>query len=248
MPRWFYQLASPKYFYQMTEGWALWLGVVTAILFTVGLAWGLVWAPIDAQQGEAFRIIYVHVPAAFMSLGVYVFIVINAVIYWVWRIKVADILAASAAVLGAWFTVITLVTGMLWGKPMWGAWWLWDPRLTFELILLFCYIGYIALRNAISQPERAAQISGLWIMIGVVNVPIIHYSVEWWNSIHQGPSINILGESTIHASMYYPLLLMLAAFGFYFITVLLIKARTLCLQREMSASWLKELDNDDART
>ena len=133
---------------------------------------------------------------------------------------------------------------MLWGKPMWGAWWLWDPRLTFELILLFCYFGYIALRNAIPQVERAAQISGLWIIIGVVNVPIIHYSVEWWNSIHQGPSINLLGATTIYSSMYYPLLLMLAAFGFYFFTVVLIKARALCLQREMANRWTQQLDSE----
>lgn len=241
MPRWFYQLASPKHFYTMTQGWALWLSLLTGLLLIAGLSWGLFWTPVDAQQGEAFRIIYVHVPAAFMSLGVYVFIVINAVVYWVWRIKVADILAVSAAPLGAWFTAITLLTGMLWGKPMWGAWWLWDPRLTFELILLFCYFGYIALRNAITEPARAAQISGLWIIIGVVNVPIIHYSVEWWNSIHQGPSINLLGATTIHSAMYYPLLFMLAAFGCYFFTVVLIKARALCLQREIASRWIKQL-------
>lgn len=241
MPRWFYQLASPKYFYEMTSSWVSWMSYITLLLFIVGLGWGLFFAPTDMQQGDAFRIIYVHVPAAFMSLGVYVFMAVNAFIYAVWRIKVADILVESSASLGAWFTGITLLTGMLWGKPMWGAWWLWDPRLTFELILLFFYFGYIALRSAVGQSERAAKISGLWIMIGVINVPIVHYSVEWWNSIHQGSSINLLGETTIHASMYYPLLLMLAAFGFYFFTVLLIKARALCLIREKQNAWTKGL-------
>ncbi|MFI4963005.1 MAG: heme ABC transporter permease [Legionellales bacterium] len=235
MPRWFYQLATPKYFYSLTTPWMPWLKVITLILFSVGLPWGLFWTPTDAQQGEAFRIIYVHVPAAFMSLGVYVFMALNAFIYLVWRIKVADIMVESSAVVGAWFTAITLLTGMLWGKPMWGAWWLWDPRLTFELILLFFYFGYIALRNAIEQPVKAAQISGLWVLIGVVNVPIVHYSVEWWNSIHQGSSINLLSETTIYSSMYYPLLIMLGAFGFYFLTIVLIRARTLCLLRMIKA-------------
>lgn len=231
MPRWFYQLATPKYFYALTTPWLSGLQVVTLILLSVGLPWGLFGTPTDAQQGEAFRIIYLHVPAAFMSLGVYVFMALNALIYLVWRIKVADIMVESSAGIGAWFTAITLLTGMLWGKPMWGAWWLWDPRLTFELILLFFYFGYIALRNAIPQPVKAAQVSGLWVLIGVVNVPIVHYSVEWWNSIHQGSSINLLSDTTIHPSMYYPLLVMLAAFGFYFLTLLLLRARTLCLLR-----------------
>ena len=242
MPRWFYQLATPKYFYAFTASWVPWLAAGALLLFIVGLSWGLFWAPTDAQQGDAFRIIYVHVPAAFMSLGVYLFMTINAFIFWVWRIEVADILVESSAALGAWFTAITLLTGMLWGKPMWGAWWLWDPRLTFELILLFFYLGYIALRNAIEEPDRAAQISGLWIMIGAINVPVVHYSVEWWNSIHQGSSINLLSETTIYTSMYYPLILMLAAFGCYFFSVLLMRARTLCLQRERQATWIKGLD------
>lgn len=241
MPRWFYQLASPKYFYELTASWGAWLSVSTLVLFIVGLTWGLFFAPTDVQQGDAFRIIYVHVPAAFMSLGVYVFMGINAIIFAVWRIKVADILVQASAPLGAWFTVITLVTGMLWGKPMWGAWWLWDPRLTFELILLFLYLGTIALRNSIEQPERAAKVSGMWTIIGLVNVPIVHYSVEWWNSIHQGPTIKLFGESTIHSSMYYPLMIMLAAFGLYFLTVVLMRARTLCLLREKQSAWIKQL-------
>lgn len=241
MPRWLYQLASPKYFYELTASWGAWLSVLTLSLFVTGLTWGLFFAPTDVQQGDAFRIIYVHVPAAFMSLGVYVFMGINAIIFAVWRIKVADILVQASAPLGAWFTVITLVTGMLWGKPMWGAWWLWDPRLTFELILLFLYLGTIALRNSIEQPDRAAKVSGMWTIIGLVNVPIVHYSVEWWNSIHQGPTIKLFGESTIHSSMYYPLMIMLAAFGLYFLTVVLMRARTLCLLREKQSAWIKQL-------
>lgn len=236
-----HQLASPKHFYRITGSWIPWLGSLTALLLIAGLYLGLWVAPPDYQQGEAYRIIYVHVPAAWMSLFVYVFMAIAGGIGLIWNLKLADILAAGSAPIGASFTLLALMTGAIWGKPMWGTFWVWDARLTSELILLFLYLGYIALTNAIEDPRTAARAGAILAIVGSVNIPIIHYSVEWWNTLHQGPTVTRLGKPAIHASMLWPLLIMALAFQLYFFTLLLMRARVELIWRERRSRWVQEL-------
>jgi heme exporter protein C len=200
----------------------------------------LVIVPPDYQQKDAFRIIYVHAPAAILSLMVYTSMAIAAAVGVIWRIKLAHAVAASCAPVGAWFTVITLTTGSIYGKPMWGTWWEWDPRLTSELILLFLYLGYMALRASFDDTQRADRASAILAIVGVVNVPIVKYSVVWWNSLHQGPSISKFAKPSIDSSMLWPLLLMLLAFVLYFLAVLCDRVRAEILKRERDASWLSE--------
>ncbi|HYE34716.1 heme ABC transporter permease [Methylocaldum sp.] len=236
----FHKLASPKHFYRISGHLISWLGAATTILLLAGLYLGLFVAPPDYQQGESYRIIFVHVPSAWMSLFIYVFMAILSAIYLIWNIKLADVMASSSAALGASFTFLALATGSLWGKPMWGAWWVWDARLTSELILLFLYLGYIALVSAIEDKRSAARAGGVLILVGVVNIPIIHYSVEWWNTLHQGPTVTKFDKPSIHISMLLPLLLMASAFQLYYFTVLLIRARAEVLDRERRSAWVQE--------
>lgn len=237
----FHKLASPKHFYRISGKLIPWLVGLTLLPFLAGLYLGLFVAPPDYQQGESYRIIFVHVPAAWMSMFVYVFMAALSAIHLVWNIKLADVMAVSSAALGASFTLLALVTGSLWGKPMWGAWWVWDARLTSELILLFLYLGYIALVSAIEDKRVAAKAGGVLILVGVVNIPIIHYSVEWWNTLHQGPTVTKFDKPSIHFSMLLPLLLMALAFQMYYFTVVLMRARAELLDRERRSAWVREL-------
>ncbi len=237
----FYKLASPRYFYAITGKWAVWLGWLCLILMVAGLYGGLILAPPDYQQGESYRIIFIHVPSAWMSLFVYVFMAFNAAIGLIWRIKLSEIIARSSAPAGAAFTFLALVTGALWGKPMWGTYWVWDARLTSELILLFLYLGFIALQSAIEDPRQAARASAVLAIAGLVNIPIIHYSVVWWNTLHQGPTITKFDNPSIHTSMLIPLLIMAVAFKLYFFTNLLMRARCEVLLREKDSRWVQEL-------
>jgi heme exporter protein C len=237
----FHKLASPKHFYRISGKLIPWLGGITGVLLLSGLYLGLFEAPPDYQQGESYRIIFVHVPSAWMSMFVYVFMAVLSGIHLIWNIKLADVMARSSAALGASFTFLALATGSLWGKPMWGAWWVWDARLTSELILLFLYLGYIALVSAIEDPRAAARAGGVLILVGVVNIPIIHYSVEWWNTLHQGPTVTKLDKPSIHVSMLIPLLLMALAFQLYYFTVVLMRARVELLDRERRSAWVQEL-------
>src|ERR1700685_824337 len=186
---WFHRLASPPHVYALATRLTPWFAWPAAALIVAGLYAGLVLAPPDYQQGDGFRIIYVHAPSAWMSLMVYVTMAIAAAIGLIWRMKVAHAAGASSAALGASFTFAALATGSLWGRKMWGTYWEWDPRLVSELILLFLYIGYMALRSDIDDLQRADRASALLAVVGVINVPIIHYSVLWWNSLHQAPSV-----------------------------------------------------------
>jgi len=244
----FHKLASPKHFYRITGSWIPWLWAVTLLFMIPGLYLGLWVAPPDYQQGDSFRIMYVHVPAAWMSLFIYVFMAVTGGIGLIWNMKMADIMAASSAPVGASFTFLALVTGAIWGKPMWGTWWVWDARLTSELILLFLYLGYIALHSAIDDPRTAAKAAAILAIVGSVNIPIIHYSVEWWNTLHQGPTVTRLDKPAIHPSMLWPLLLMAGAFQVYFFTVLLMRARSELLWRERRARWVRELFGNSAGT
>jgi heme exporter protein C len=237
---WFHRLASPPHVYALASRLTPWFAWPAGALILAGLYAGLVLAPPDYQQGDGFRIIYVHAPSAWMSLMVYVTMATAAAVGLIWRMKIAHAAAASCAPIGASFTVAALVTGSLWGRPMWGTYWEWDPRLTSELILLFLYFGYMALRSAIDDVQRADRASALLAVVGVVNVPIIHYSVLWWNSLHQAPSVMKLAKPEMPASMLLPLLMMLAGFTLLFLALLLVRLRGEILRRERTASWIRQ--------
>lgn len=233
-------LASPKLFFERSGYWIPWLAVLAVVMFGYGLVGGLVLAPPDYQQGDGFRIIYVHVPAAFLSLMVYAFMAGAAAVSLIWRVKLADIVVTSSAPLGAWFTFLALVTGALWGKPMWGTWWVWDARLTSELILLFLYLGFIALQGAIVDQQQASRAGNILILVGVVNLPVIHYSVYWWNTLHQGATLSQFAKPSMASEMLYPLLAMIMAFVVYYVLVLLLRVRYEILWREQKAHWVQE--------
>jgi len=236
-----YKFGSPQHFYAASRCAVPYLGWACLGLFLLGLAGGLWFAPPDYQQGHGFRIIYVHVPSAWMSLFIYVIMAAAGATGLIWKVKVADALARASAPLGAIFTVLALATGSIWGKPMWGAWWVWDARLTSELILLFLYLGYIALQGAIEDRRMAARAGAVLALVGLVNIPIIHYSVEWWNTLHQGPTVTKLDAPSIHASMLVPLLVMALAYMFYFFALVLVRARCELLELERNSTWVREI-------
>lgn len=233
--------ASPKLFYRFTSAVLPGLWILCLCLFAYGLWGGLYRSPPDYQQGDAFRIIYIHVPCATLSLGIFIFMGILAAVHLIWRIKLADVIAKVSAPLGAWFTFLALFTGSLWGKPMWGTWWIWDARLTSELILLFLYLGIITLRSAIPNPESGSRACHILTLIGVVDIPIIHYSVNWWNTLHQKATLLQFAKPTMAPVMLYPLLCMLAAFFFYFLAVVLMRARSELLTREATTQWVQQM-------
>jgi len=235
---WFHKLASPPHFYRIAGKVIPWFSWPALILILLGLYGGLVVAPMDYQQGEGFRIFYVHVPSAIMSMFVYSNMAIAAGIGLIWRMKLAHAVAAASAPIGAWFTFCALATGSIWGKPMWGTWWVWDARLTSELILLFLYLGFIALRSSIEDPQRADRAAAVLALVGVINLPIIHYSVVWWNSLHQGSTMFNPGAMSIE--MKWPALAMLFGFMLYFGAVLFVRLRAEVIRRERNATWLKE--------
>jgi len=236
---WLHKLASPPHFYRIAGRLAPWFGWPAFLLIVVGFYGGLVLAPPDYQQGEGFRILYVHAPSAWLSMFIYATMAIAAGIGLVWRIKLAHAVAAAAAPVGAWFAFLALATGSMWGKPMWGTWWVWDARLTSELILLFLYLGFIALRASIDERERADRAGAVLALVGIVNLPIIHYSVYWWNTLHQGSTITKIGKPSITFDMLWPLLAMMLGFTLYFGAVLMTRLRAEVLRRERDASWLR---------
>jgi len=241
MWKFLHKLASPPHFYRLSERMIPWFVMPGLILIAYGTFAGLFVASIDDQQGEAFRIIYVHVPAAYLSMMAYMIMAFGAGVGLIWRMKLAHAVAAGAAPLGAWFTFLALATGSIWGRPMWGTWWEWgDPRLTSELLLLFLYFGYMALRNAIDDTTKADRASAVLALVGAVNVPIIHFSVEWWSSLHQGPTL-ISDSAEIGADKLYPLLAMIAGFTLIFGALLLRRVRTEVLYRDRRKRWVRDL-------
>jgi heme exporter protein C len=236
---WFHKLASPPHAYRIAGRLLPWFAWPSGLLIAIGLYGGLVLAPPDYQQGDAFRIVYVHAPSAWLSMLVYGTMAVAAAIGLVWRIKIAHAVAAAAAPVGASFAFLALATGSIWGKPMWGTWWVWDARLTSELLLLFLYAGVMALRGSIDDRDRADRASALLAIVGVVNLPIIHYSVYWWNTLHQGSTLTKLGKPSMTGDMLWPLLTMLLAFTLYFGAILLLRLRGEILLRERDASWLR---------
>jgi heme exporter protein C len=238
---WFHKLGSPPHFYRIAGKWLPWLTGIFLVLLVAGLYGGLILAPPDYQQGESYRIIFVHVPAAWMSLFIYVVMAACGAVIIVWRMKLAEVVLISSAPIGASFTFLALVTGSLWGKPMWGTYWVWDARLTSELILLFLYLGVIGLHNAIDDKRTAARAVAILALVGVVNIPIIHYSVEWWHSLHQGATVTKFDKPSIHWSMLLPLLLMALAFQLYYVLALFHRCRAEILRRERNSKWIEEL-------
>jgi heme exporter protein C len=237
---WFYKLASPPYVYGAAAALAPWFLGTAALALGYGLIAGLAIAPPDYQQGEAFRMIYVHVPSALLSMTVYAVMAAASAVALIWRIKVGNAVAAAAAPIGASFTLLALVTGSLWGRPMWGTYWVWDPRLTSELILLFLYVGVMSLRSAFEDSVRGDRAAALLATVGVINLPIIHFSVVWWNSLHQGATIVKLGAPSMAGSMLWPLLSMWIGFMLFFAAVLCIRLQGEVLNRERQSTWVRE--------
>jgi heme exporter protein C len=238
---WFHKLGSPPHFYRIAGKCIPWLTALFLMLMLAGLYGGLIVAPADYQQGDSYRIIFVHVPSAWMSLFIYMVMAFCGGVILVWRMKLAEVVLIGSAPIGASFTFLALITGSLWGKPMWGTYWVWDARLTSELLLLFLYLGIIGLHNAIDDKRVAARAVAILALVGVVNIPVIHFSVEWWSSLHQGPTVTKLDKPSIHYSMLIPLLLMALAFQVYYLLVLFEKCRGELLQRERNSRWVGEL-------
>lgn len=236
----FHRLASPPHFYRFSVSLIPWLLVPGLLLVAWGTYQGLFVAPEDYQQGDAFRIIYVHVPAAYLSMMAYIFMAFGGAIGLIWRMKLAHAVGAAAAPIGAAFTFLALATGSIWGRPMWGTWWEWgDPRLTSELILLFLYFGYMALRSAIDDTAKADKACAVLAMVGVVNVVIIHYSVVWWSSLHQGQTV--MKKGAMDAEMLQPLLAMIFGFTLIFGALLARRIRTEILYRERRTRWVRAM-------
>lgn len=239
---WFHRTGSPPHFDRFTARWMPWSFGLAIILLVIGFWGGLFMVPADYKQGEVFRILYIHVPAAWSAMFIFVAMAVQAFIALVWRIKACETLAMASAPVGAMFAAITLITGSIWGRPTWGTWWEWDPRLTSMLVMFFLYLGVIALHNAIEDRRAAARAACFLALVGVVNVPIVHFSVHWWNSLHQGETIQILSaESRMHYSMLWPLLLTTLATKFWYLGSLLQRARVLNLENESAQPWARAL-------
>jgi heme exporter protein C len=229
--KWFW-FASPQTFFPLAGKLARWCAVAAALLAAAGLYIGFFVAPTDAQQGEAYRIIFIHVPAAWMSMFLYVVMAFWAALGLAFNTRLSSMMARALAPTGALFTFIALWTGSLWGKPTWGTYWVWDARLTSELILLFLYFGFMALQAAIDDPRRADRAGALLAIVGVVNVPIIYYSVKWWNTLHQGSSVSLKSAPTMAATMFAGMIVMALAFWAYSIAVALVRVRCMIRERE----------------
>jgi heme exporter protein C len=229
-------------FYPLAGRIVRWSAVVAVLLLVVGLYMSFFVAPTDYKQGEGYRIIFVHVPAAWMSMFIYVVMAAWAGMGLVFNTRLSSMMAAALAPTGALFTALTLWTGALWGKPMWGAWWVWDARLTSDLVLLFLYLGFMALQAAIDDPRRADRAGAILALVGVVNVPIIYYSVEWWNTLHQGASVSVGSGSSMGEIMLITMLIMTFAFWAYAIAAVLTRVRCIILERERDTTWVSELD------
>ena len=237
----FFNFAAPSRFYALAGALTPWLWAVAALLAAAGLYIGFFVAPTDATQGDSYRIIFIHVPAAWMSMLLYLVMAGWAAIGWAFNARLASMVARAVAPTGAMFTFIALWTGAFWGKPTWGAWWVWDARLTSELILLFLYLGYMALVTAIDDTRRADQAGALVAVIGAVNVPIIYFSVKWWNTLHQGASISMNAAPKMASTMLTAMLLMTLAFWAYAFALVFTRSRAIVLERERDTAWVAEL-------
>ncbi len=237
----FHRMTSPKWFYNFSGLCLPWIGIIALGLVATGLTWGLLFSPPDYLQGNSYRIIFLHVPSASLAMTIYVNMAIIAGIGYIWKIKLADMAAACLAPIGASFCALALITGSIWGKPTWGTWWEWDARLTSMLILLFLYLGLIALREAIDSRDNGNRACAILAMVGVVNIPIIKYSVEWWNTLHQGTTIKVTEKSSMAPEMLIPLLISIAGIYLFCLFVFLIRLRAEIIHREQRTSWVRSL-------
>jgi len=237
----YHKLGSPRWFYQISSLWLPWLSVISIGLILIGGIWGLAFAPMDFKQGNSFRIIYVHVPASFIALAGYYIMAVAGAITLIWRMKMADIVMRACAPIGAALTFIALVTGAIWGKPTWGAWWVWDARVTSMLVLFFLYLGVLALAQAYEREELGSRAAAILALVGTVNIPIIYKSVDWWYSLHQPATLKITEESTMASEMLWPLLIMIAGFYLFYAVLLIVHSRAEIIRREQRTKWVQEL-------
>jgi heme exporter protein C len=242
LPLWFHKLGSPPHVYALADRLGPWLGGSAVVLLAVGAYLGLVVAPPERFQGEVYRIIYIHPQTAYVGMMAYTVLAIAAGIGFIWRLKLAHAVAVSAAPIGASFTFCALVTGAIWGAPTWGTFWEWgDPRIMFELLLLFLFLGYMALRAAFEDRDKADRVSAILGVVGIVNVPIIHYSVLWWNTLHQGPTISRLDAPAMSTDMLVPFLVMVVGFTLLFYWLLLKRLQGEIIERERGTRWIAQL-------
>lgn len=236
----FHKLGSPRWFYQISSSWLPWLTLVAVALLVVGSVWGLLYAPADFRQGNSYRIIYIHVPASVLSLSGYYIMATAGAIFLVWRMKLAEIAMRCAARIGIGMTFLALFTGSVWGKPTWGTYWVWDARITSELVLLFLYMGIVALYEAFDNKTAASRACAILGLVGTVNIPIIYKSVDWWYSLHQPATIKLTEESTMDSSMLQPLLVMIVGFYLFYGVLLMSHMRSEIAHVERKTSWLKK--------
>ncbi len=238
---WFLRTVGPRHFYLTFTPWVSWLTAIALVLLLIGTVWGLVFAPPDYLQGNSYRIIYIHVPAANLAMSIYLALAVLGVIRLVWQIKMAEIVARAAAPVGFVVCVLSLLTGAIWGKPTWGAYWVWDGRLTSMLILAFLYAGVMALYQAFENSPNQGKAAAILAVVGVVNLPIIKYSVDWWNTLHQGATFTVTEAPKMAVSMWLPLLIMVLAFYVMAAALVLYRSCTLILQRERQSRWVQDL-------
>ncbi|MBO6565661.1 MAG: heme ABC transporter permease [Pseudomonadales bacterium] len=236
---WFHRLGSPRTFFAMTSNWHPWLLALSIGLLLAGSAWALLFVPPDYQQGNTVRIMYIHVPAAILAQSGYMMMAGAAMVFLVWRIKLADMAMTAVAPLGASITFLALVTGAIWGKPTWGTWWVWDARLTSTLVLFFLYLGVMALRSAMEGREQAGRACAILSVVGVVNLPIIKYSVDWWYTLHQPASFTLSEKPAMPMEMWLPLLVMVIGYYLFFFTVWFMRLRNEILVREQNTEWVR---------
>lgn len=241
MWKWLHPYAKPETQYRICGKLVPFVGIASFLLLAVALVWGLAFAPADYQQGNSFRIMYIHVPTAIWSMGIYASMAVAALIALVWQMKQTSLAMVAMAPIGALLTFLALVTGAVWGKPTWGTWWVWDARLTSELILLFLYFGVIALYSAFQDKIVGAKAAGILSIVGVINLPIIHFSVQWWNTLHQGASITKFEKPSIATEMLIPLLLSIFGFMLLSVYLTLVRYRNELLNADKKRAWVQAL-------
>lgn len=243
MWKWLHPYAKSEATYGLAKTLIPWFGISALVCFCVGMVWGLAFAPSDYQQGNSFRIIYIHVPSAILSMSTYFAMAVAAFVGLIWQIRTAHMAMIAIAPVGALMTFIALFTGAAWGKPMWGTWWIWDARLTSELVLLFLYFGVMSLYMAFEDKIQAGKAAGVMAIVGVINLPIIHYSVEWWNTLHQGATISKFAKPSIAPEMLWPLLISMLGMGLFIGAVVLVRLQNELIRREINRPWVLKLIN-----
>jgi heme exporter protein C len=245
LKRLYHKMGSPKWFYEITSQWSPWILLVGSALMLTGVVWGLAFAPADYLQGNSFRIIYIHVPASLLSQSAYIMMALAGLVGLVWNMKMSFLVAKVIAPIGASLAIVSLLTGAIWGKPTWGTWWVWDARLTSMLILLFLYFGVIAIYNAIENDEMANKAAAILSIVGSINIPVIKYSVEWWNTLHQSATITLTKKPTMAPEMFIPLILTIVGFYCWFAVWVFARTRNEILFKERKTNWVKKLLTTD---